>query len=436
MKNSFQPQLPTLAKFPWSSVIGHRSLISKRTQMNVLCVNSGSTGNSFPFLNCFAFVFVFLFANLFYIQESKAQLFNPYSGYTCDVQEGYPWRNDSLVLPFPAPNQACLYKFYFKVRFKNCTDSLHLEVQPVGVLLDYSLGTCSNSIKNFYSDTNASHRIESLLRLADRTMVFNHNTMMTLPWRVGDTNLYKGYYVYDTVSLTPLIIDSTLTSDSVLRTSFIRPACRGICISYNRPDSLSAMTSVYAKWYNCGNACCEIISSFCNISSLTNVPPEYLNDGRSARIDFEVNYSGDCGTTPDSVCTIISLNTQVTRFKDCRNYCEDPEGLDPYGLQNFDKTQSGVYKLNENPYITDQFLRSIQENILLETTTNEIIIYFSEEVQTIKIVSISGVELQNQKISSGQMSHQLSFSTLQNGLYLLVIESKNNIITKPIIIAK
>ena len=407
----------------------HGTLIGDRTIMSVLSKNPLN-------LQQIAIAILFILTNLLFFQPSQAQLFDPYSGFTCDAGQGCKgWGKDSLRLYLPAPNQDCAYKFYFKFRFKDC-DSNHLEIQPVGILLDYELQNCNASVGAFYGDTNNIHRIESLLRLADREMVFNHNLIMSLSWRIGDTNAYKGYFVYDTVSLIPLIVDSTLTSDSSLKTTFIRPTCRGICISYNRTDSNSAISSVYAKWYNCGNACCEIISSFCNVSSLTNIPSEYLNDGYSARINVEVNNTGECNTSPDTSCPSSSFNTRITRFKSCRDYCQDVDGLDPFGITHIENTK-GVINIDEMPYFSDKLIKNLSNDKLLESTSDNLIINISEDILSVKIVSINGIELLKFKSQKGNEFLPISLHSLQNGLYLLVLETtKDGIVTKPIIISR
>jgi len=210
----------------------------------------------------------------------------------------------------------------------------------------------------------------------------------------------------------------------------------GICISYNRTDSNSAISSVYAKWYNCGTACCEIISSFCNVSSLTNIPSEYLNDGYSARIDVDVNYTGECNTTPDTSCPASSFNTRITRFKSCRDYCQDVDGLDPFGITHIEKTK-GVINLDEMPYFSDNLMKTLPNDVLLESTTNDLIINISEDIFSVKIVTLNGSEILNYRTKQSMKFVPISLHSLQNGLYLLVIEStKDGVITKPIIIQR
>jgi len=414
--------------------------------MNVL------TKNQFQFQRI-AFVLLFVLSNLLFFQPTQAQ--DPFDGYTCDEQEGCrSWGYDTLYLYLPAPNEDCHYMYIFKWRDLVCKqldsawcggqDSVVarkpgiLEFQPVAVLIDFVNSNCGANVKTFYGDTNNIHRIESLMRLADKTAAFNHaKSMRTCPsYSVAEQALFKGYFVYDTISLSPLVIDSTLSSDTVLKMTFTRPACRGICISYFRADSNSSIDSVYAKWHNCGTACCEVISSFCNIEDLPNVPSEYLNDGISARINVEVNYTGDCSSTPSVVCPNSSMNTKVTKFNSCFDYCQDENGLDPFGLSNVDKNQSNVVKLNDKQVFSDKFLQSAADNVMFESTSNNLNLSVSEDVISIKLVSLTGNVLKSINVSNGAKTVNLTLSSATNGLYFLVFESKNSIVSKPLIIAK
>jgi hypothetical protein len=399
------------------------------------------------------FVLLFVLSNLLFFQPTQAQTFDHYSGYTCDDTTGCrAWANDSLVLYLPPPNQDCHYKYFFKWRDIDCKqyDTVicggipvltrrynSLEIQPVAILLDFVNSDCGAGVKAFYGDTNNIHRIESLMRLADKTAAFNHAKSMSScpPYTEAEQDQFKGYFVYDTISLSPLVIDSTLTSDTALTMIFTRPACRGICISYFRADSNSTIDSVYAKWHNCGTACCEVISTFCNIEDLPNVPSEYLNDGISARINVEVNYTGSCDTTPSVACPNSSTNKKVTKFKSCFDYCQDENGLDPFGL-SFNENKKGVVNIDEMPYFSDKFIKSLSNDVLLESRTNEVIVKVTEEILSVKIVSINGVELLKMRNKIGNDILPISLHSLQNGLYLLVIESKDGVTTKPIIISK
>jgi len=211
---------------------------------------------------------------------------------------------------------------------------------------------------------------------------------------------------------------------------------RGICISYFRTDSNSTIDSVYAKWHNCGTACCKVVSTFCNIEDLPNVPSEYLNDGISARITVDVTYTGSCGSTPSVACPNTSTNSKITKFKSCFDYCQDENGLDPFGLSNFDKYQSNIVKLNEMQVFSDKFLQSTPDNVLFESSYNNLNISVSEDVVSVKIVSLSGNVLKSIDVKNGTKTVNLSLNSITNGLYLLVFESKNDIISKPLIIAK
>ncbi|MBL8005269.1 MAG: T9SS type A sorting domain-containing protein [Candidatus Kapabacteria bacterium] len=105
-------------------------------------------------------------------------------------------------------------------------------------------------------------------------------------------------------------------------------------------------------------------------------------------------------------------------------------------LENLDKDKNGLINKNEMPYFSDKFIKSLSNDVLLESRANEVIVKVSEEILSVKIVSINGVELLKMRNKIGNDILPISLQSLQNGLYLLVIESKDGVITKPIIISK
>jgi hypothetical protein len=108
----------------------------------------------------------------------------------------------------------------------------------------------------------------------------------------------------------------------------------------------------------------------------------------------------------------------------------------PFGLSNFDKSKTGVFNLDEMPFISEKDFASIPDNILLESTSDEIVVANTSEIVSIKIITMTGAELKRISIKSNKFYIPVNTSSLQNGLYLLLFETKNGIVSKPIIIAK
>ncbi len=378
-------------------------------------------------------VFSLLFSLLFF-QQTFSQLNDPYSGYTCDEDENCPWIKDSTHFITPGSDTNCSYTVYYKYR----TCNLYLELQPTAVRTPGD-SACSNSMQ-FYGDTLENQRMEQLLKTAERKLVvkFFNEFVQTL-----DTNDIPAY--------TAKIVGDSVTSILKFKIGFYRPACRGICISYGRLNSFNPVNSVYGKWYNCGTQCCELISYLAidTINPMTTItPPGFYKDTNYIRVAYERGVTTDSCTTsePSTSCPPTTLSTTVIRFKNCRNYCVDsivaggfgvygPDAHDPYILPNFDKSKTGVLNLNEMPFLSEKVFSAIPDNILLETS-NDIVVNITSDILRVKIVSLAGVELQNIPILFGRTFMTISLQSLQNGLYMLVMESKSGISSKPLIIAK
>lgn len=142
----------------------------------------------------------------------------------------------------------------------------------------------------------------------------------------------------------------------------------------------------------------------------------------------------------------MTFNTNVIRFKNCRNYCVDslvpggsvygPDHYDPYGISSYDNSRFGVININEMPFISDKLIKEIPNDIILELTNNDIVVNVSEDVLSVKVVSLTGEVLLNTTAISGKTFQMISLQSFQNGLYLLVFETRNGTTTKPLIIAK
>lgn len=117
------------------------------------------------------------------------------------------------------------------------------------------------------------------------------------------------------------------------------------------------------------------------------------------------------------------------------NVVRHKNGLDPFGL-SFNENKKGVVNLDEMPYFSDKFIKSLSDDVLLESRSNEVIVNVTEEILLVKIVTINGVELLKMRNKIGNNLLPISLHSLQNGLYLLVIESKDGVTSKPIIISK
>jgi uncharacterized protein YlzI (FlbEa/FlbD family) len=108
----------------------------------------------------------------------------------------------------------------------------------------------------------------------------------------------------------------------------------------------------------------------------------------------------------------------------------------PFGLSNFDKSKTGVFNLDEMPFISEKDIASIPDNTLLESTSNEIVVTNTSEIVSLKIITIRGNELLRINVQPYKYYIPVNTISLQNGMYLIVIESKNGITTKPLIIAR
>jgi len=402
-----------------------QSLIDDRTIMNVLSKNLIT-------FQRIAFVLLFVLSNLLFFQPTHAQLDNPYSGYACGDTTECPWTNDSLSFPTPG-DPTCNSTLYFKRRVCNG----ELELQPTAV----SNYGCSMI---FYGDTNSTDRMEQLLKLGERLLV---NKEFTDFYNALDTNTQKTYWAYF-VFTSPT--DSTLTSISKFKIIFQRPQCRGVCIQYNRPNPWSAITSSYAKWYNCGNACCKVTSEFAldtfAIDTSFYMPPEYYRqrfyigekERNIIRTEFNVETTGECDTITQEQCPSTTLPNRVFKQRECRDYClpEHTNGIDAFGLSSFEKKKNGVVNMDEMPYFTDKHIQTLPIDAILESTSKEIIVDVSGELSTVRIVSLDGTTLMKLETIKGSRFQVLPTNNLQNGLYLLVIETKTGITTKPVIIAK
>jgi hypothetical protein len=217
---------------------------------------------------------------------------------------------------------------------------------------------------------------------------------------------------------------------------------------------------VYGKWYNCGTECCFIVHQLCfnrfPNGSDTTIPSGYFTDGSYVRQQYipfnrdtnNINKKCSSNPTPNTSCEPSSIETRVIRFKNCRSFCSDslindttgvgygPSYFDTYGLPNFDKSKNGIYNIDEMPFISGKDISSIPDNILLETKSNEIVITNTSDILSIKIINISGVVLQRVNMNLNQFYIPIITGSLPNGMYLIVIESKNGIDTKPLIIAR
>ena len=380
------------------------------------------------------FAFLIVISNLLFFQPTKAQLYNPFCGFTCDDDEACQWTNDSSQFISPGPDTNCKYTAYYK--YRNCKG--YLELQPTAVRHPGTT-SCAGAMM-FYGDTLQNQRMEQLLKTAEHDLVikFFNEFISTL-----DSNRRKVY--------TSRILGDTMIVDSAYKLGFYRPACRGICISYGRPNSSSAINSVYGKWYNCSNQCCEIISYLAidTINPITTITPQgFYNDSNYIRVKYERGVRTDTCTssTPCYTCDLKSISTNVIRFKNCRNYCVDsaigggfgvygPDHYDPFILPYFDKTKSGVFNLNEMPFISEKVFSAIPDNILLETA-NDIIVNVSSDVLAVKIVNVSGVVLQNIPMTVGKSFATIPIHSLQNGMYVLVFETLQGTSSKPLIISK
>ncbi|MBL8005093.1 MAG: T9SS type A sorting domain-containing protein [Candidatus Kapabacteria bacterium] len=431
------------------------------------------------------FIFLFILSNLLFFQPSQAQLSNPYDVYTCDDDEGCPWINDSTEFVSPGPDPSCMYTVYYK--YRNCNG--YLELQPTAVRHPGTTA-CQGAIQ-FYGDTLVIQRIEQLLKTAELDLVSKFFDDFYNPLPIGEQVKYKvtldtfivgtmvscdtsncdmEYFrsLADSFHVTIDCFNPNLTcsevrydttyiplrGDSTYKIGFYRPACRGICISYGRIDSLNPINSVYGKWYNCGTGCCEIISelSYYDYDDYPDniIPkyPYYFYDGNYVRTSYTRGVADTCQTlTPSTSCPTMSFNTNVIRFKNCRNYCVDssvgngygvygPDHYDPYGISSNDNSRFGVVNLNEMPFISDKIIKEIPNDIILELTNNDIVVNTTEDVLSVKVVSLTGEVLLNTNTIQGKTFQIISLQSFQNGLYLLVFETKNGTTTKPLIIAK
>jgi hypothetical protein len=451
MKNFFSKTVANNGKISWSStidhrpsVIGHRSLIAKRTIMNVLNKNLRIVQNHFPLLQRLAFVILFIISNLLFFQQTQAQPLDPFDGYTCDNLENCTWVNDSLEFIVPGPDTNCKAILYYKHRY--CADPLnYIQLQPTAVRINEN--TACDVALLFYGDTLVTQRIEQLMKIGERELV---------------SNLFNDFYDNLTSLEKSAITAKVIGDTNVFQTSgfpyaigFIRPACRGICINYIRDDSVSVINSLYAKWNNCGEGCCHIIhdlayNPFPNGSD-TIIPDGYYTYNNYVRIQYRrQGSSGECNNppTPNTSCNPATSDTNIVRFRYCKNYCTDtsymnndlglygPSYYDTFGLSFFDKSKTGIYNLDEMPYISEKEISTIPDNILLESKSNEIVIGNTYEIVSIKIVTMRGNELQRINVQPNKFYIPINTSSLQNGMYLIVIESKNGITTKPLIIAR
>ncbi|MBL8003583.1 MAG: T9SS type A sorting domain-containing protein [Candidatus Kapabacteria bacterium] len=445
MKKFFSKTVANIGIKPWSSVIGYRlsvigyrSLIGDRTTMNVV------SKNPFQFQRI-AFAILFILSNLLFFQPTQAQVLDPFDGFTCDSIVDCPWVNDSLEFTAPGPNPNCKYTYYFKKRI--CSQPLnYLQLQPTAVRIKEN-SACDTSLM-FYGDTLHNQRMEQLMKTAEKALVayfFNdyYHSLQGL-WQSGFwAKVIDGTYVEPAYVLAhPLAI------------GFVRPACRGICISYERNNATSPVKSVYGKWYNCSTTCCNIVHEFLYNpfpnGSDTTIPAGHYTDTNYVRVAWEAVTINQCSSnpTPNTSCEPATSETKIIRFKNCRSYCIDssyddinlglygPSYYDTYGLPNFDKSKTGVFNLDELPFISEKDFASIPDNILLESKSDEIVVGNTSEIVSIKILNLSGNEVQRIKVQPNKYYIPIYTSSLQNGMYLIVIESKNGIKTKPLIIAR
>lgn len=110
--------------------------------------------------------------------------------------------------------------------------------------------------------------------------------------------------------------------------------------------------------------------------------------------------------------------------------------IHPFIFPNLDKGKNGLVKLNDKQVFSDKYLQSAADNIMFESMSNNLNLSVSEDVVSIKLVTLTGNVLKSINVNNGTKTVNLPLSSVTNGLYLLVFESKNTIVSKPLIIAK
>lgn len=440
MRNSFSNSTKAFTSENGCTGIDPSNYIVDSNTMNVHNPKSGYLVMSL-LKKCFSsskhcvFAILFVLSNLLFFQTTQAQdvqLNDPYDGFDCGDTTECPWENDSLEILTPGTTN-CYSKLYYKKRTCNGI----LEIQP-------KAANNPGCAMIFYGDTNSTDRLEQLLKLAEKDLVQKEFTSFFNSRDSANKKHYSAYFFFSNPT------DSALISDSTFKIIFNRPQCRNTCIQYSR-DSASPITSAYAEWVNCGEACCKVTSELALDTFKFNnpgfyMPPEYYRgrrrdtivDSNYVRVNKEVElYGAYCTTYMNLNCPNNSLPTKVFKQRECRDYCTEEflNGIDVFGLPSTDNSRLGVINMNKLPFLSEKEISTIPNDILLEATTNEIIVEVSIEVHTIKVITLEGVVVKS-IINKNVGFQSISTTNLQNGFYLLIIETKNGTISKPIIIAK